>query len=65
MSHQLVAISGIYMCLTILEWIRIRLEKLSMSALVNEILVCNHNISWKITSKHVFPPPSIHILTVG
>ena len=45
MSHQLEAISGIYMCLIILEWIRIRLEKLSMSALVNEILVCNHNIS--------------------
>ena len=46
MSHQLEAISGIYMCLTILEWIRIRLEKLRMSALVNhEILVCNHNIS--------------------
>ena len=45
MSHQLEEISGIYMCLTILEWIRIRLEKLSTSALVNEILVCNHNIS--------------------
>lgn len=36
-----------------------------MSALVNEVLVCNDNISRKITSKHVFPPLPIHIPTVA
>ena len=36
-----------------------------MSALVNEVLVCNDNISRKITSKHVFPPLPIHIATVA